>query len=71
MRRGPVDPNAMKALLQMKEEIAKELGVSEHLNHSDGSLSASVGNIYLGGHVGGNMTRRLIEIAEKQLTNQK
>ncbi|MBB6218311.1 hypothetical protein HNQ80_004475 [Anaerosolibacter carboniphilus] len=69
MRRGPVDPNATKALLQMREEIAKEMGVSEQLHHPNGSLTASVENIYLGGRVGGNMTRRLIEIAEKQLTN--
>ncbi|ARE87262.1 alpha/beta-type small acid-soluble spore protein [Clostridium formicaceticum] len=53
--REPLDPNALKALNQMREEMAKELNT----------------RVQIGGKIGGNMTKRLIEMAEKDLINKK
>ena len=63
------DPNALKALYQLKEEIAKELEIDS--SFSKANLSDSVNNIYLGGQLGGNMVKRMIEISEKNLINKQ
>lgn len=69
MSKGPIDPNAIRALNEMKYEIANELGLPQSLKKSNDPLS-SVENIFFGGYVGGNMTKKLIEIGEKLLTDQ-
>ncbi len=63
------DPNAIKALKEMKLEIAQELGISEDFMNKDNINSAT--NIFAAGPVGGLMTRRLIEMGEKQLIDEE
>lgn len=63
MSKGPVDPNAYKALNDMKYEIANELGILDDMKQSDGSIQ----KIFLAGHVGGQMTKRMVEMAERSM----
>lgn len=62
----PLDPNAIKALNEMKMEIAKELGIENNLNNNPQPID----NIFTAGPVGGLMTRKLVEMGEKQLINK-
>lgn len=66
MGNRPLDPNAIKALNEMKMEIAKELGVENNLNNN----LQPIDNIFTAGPVGGLMTRKLVEMGEKQLINK-
>lgn len=69
MTKGPMDPNAIKALNEMKYEIANELGVTKNfLTNESGSNSSE--NVFFGGYVGGQMTRKLVEMAENELANK-
>ncbi|SHK49226.1 alpha/beta-type small acid-soluble spore protein [Tepidibacter formicigenes] len=63
-------PEAREALNQMKLEIANELGIQNSSNINKGDLSSRE-NGYSGGSVGGHMTRKLIEIAEKKLAKKQ
>lgn len=54
-------PNAEYALELMKQEIAQELGVTL------GADTTARDN----GRVGGEMTRRLVQIAQEMLANQQ
>ncbi len=54
-------PGAKNALASLKEEIANELGVEL------GADTTARAN----GSVGGEMTKRLIALGERQLQNQK
>lgn len=63
MTKRPLNPNAFKALEEMKLEIAKEIGLSSELNNSLDPIN----NILTAGPVGGMMTRKLVEIGEKEL----
>ena len=56
-----VVPEARAALNQMKLEIAGELGMSNYENIDKGNLTARQN-----GYVGGYMTKKLVEMAEKQ-----
>ncbi len=57
-------PQAKDALSNMKYEIARELGVN--LKQGDnGDLTSREA-----GYVGGYMTKRLVEQAERQMANQ-
>ncbi len=47
----------------MKLELAKEMGLSSELNNSLDPIN----NILTAGPVGGMMTRKLVEIGEKEL----
>lgn len=61
-------PEARIALNQMKAEIANELGIYSNNSMDKGNLtSRNNGNI--GGSLGGNMTKRLIELGEKNIMN--
>lgn len=60
-----VVPEAKNALNQMKTEIASELGLSNYDNLDKGNLTARQN-----GYIGGNMTKRLIEQAENQLSGK-
>ena len=67
MSKRPLDPNAMKALNEMKLEIANELGVSDAFMNNE--EIDPVDNIFTAGRVGGLMTKRLVEMGEKDLTD--
>ena len=67
MSKRPLDPNAMKALNEMKLEIANELGVSDAFMNNE--EIDPVDNIFTAGRVGGLMTRKLVEMGEKDLTD--
>ncbi|WP_026478066.1 alpha/beta-type small acid-soluble spore protein [Alkaliphilus transvaalensis] len=53
-KRNPVVPEARQALASFKEEIARELGLENQTN---------------AGYVGGNMVKKMVEEAERSLTN--
>ena len=59
-----VNKAAREALNKMKLEIASEIGISNYDSIDKGNLTAAQN-----GSVGGLMTKRLIEMAEKQLSN--
>ena len=60
-----VVPQAKQALNQMKLEIANELGMSNYQQMDKGNLTAREN-----GYVGGYMTKKLVEMAEKQLAGK-
>ena len=62
---NPVKPNAKNGLNNMKTEIANELGISNYDSVDKGNLTARQN-----GYVGGYMTRRLVEMAEQQLSGK-
>ena len=63
--RSGMVPEARGALNNMKYEIARELGV-DYQQAYKGNLSAREH-----GYVGGYMVKRLIEKAEKSMSNQQ
>lgn len=66
MTKDKIDPNAKIALNQMKIEIANELGIANNFSENKGNLTSGK-NVFMGGYVGGNMTKRLVKMGEKQL----
>ena len=60
-----VVPEAKAALNQMKLEIANEIGLSNYENIDKGNLTARQN-----GYVGGYMTKRLVEMAERQMAGK-
>jgi hypothetical protein len=62
---SPVKPNAKNGLNNMKTEIANELGLSNYDSTDKGNLTARQN-----GFVGGYMTKRLVEMAEQQLSSK-
>ena len=60
-----VVPEAKAALNQMKLVIAGELGMSNYENIDKGNLTARQN-----GYVGGYMTKKLVEMAEKQMAGK-
>ena len=60
-----VVPEARAALNQMKLEIAGELVMSNYENIDKGNLTARQN-----GYVGGYMTKKLVEMAEKQMAGK-
>lgn len=61
----PVKPNAKNGLKNMKTEIANELGLTNYETTDKGNLTARQN-----GYVGGYMTKRLVEMAEQQLSGK-
>jgi Small, acid-soluble spore proteins, alpha/beta type. len=61
----PVKPGAKNGLKNMKTEIANELGLSNYETTDKGNLTARQN-----GYVGGYMTKRLVEMAEQQLSGR-
>lgn len=59
-------PQAKQALNQMKLEIANELGMADYQQVDKGNLTARQN-----GYVGGYMTKKLVEMAEQQLSGQQ
>lgn len=62
---NPVKPNAKNGLKNMKTDIANELGLSNYDTTDKGNLTARQN-----GYVGGYMTKRLVEMAEQQLSGR-
>ncbi|WP_053956954.1 alpha/beta-type small acid-soluble spore protein [Inediibacterium massiliense] len=60
-----VVPEAKAALNQMKYEIANELGLNNYQGMDKGNLTARQN-----GYVGGYMTKRLVEMAEQQMSGK-
>ncbi|HHZ01484.1 MAG TPA: alpha/beta-type small acid-soluble spore protein [Tissierellia bacterium] len=58
-----VVPEAKQALNQMKAEIANELGLTNYEQIDKGNLTARQN-----GYVGGYMTKRLVEMAQRQMS---
>lgn len=63
--KGQMVPEARGALNNMKYEIARELGVNLKQGYN-GNLSSREN-----GYVGGYMVKRLIEQAERQMSNHQ
>ena len=63
MSRQPIDPNAKLALNQMKMEISKELSNQSDIKND----SNPIDSIGLSGRVGGQMSKRLVEIGTMEL----
>ncbi|RED56276.1 alpha/beta-type small acid-soluble spore protein [Cohnella lupini] len=60
-----VVPQAQKGLAQLKYEACQELGISMPQDGYYGSMLTKDT-----GRIGGNITRRLVQIAEQQLAGQ-
>ena len=60
-----VVPQAKQALNQMRLEIANELGMANYQQMDKGNLTAREN-----GYVGGYMTKKLVEMAEKQMAGK-
>lgn len=56
---------AKAGLKNMKTEIASELGLTNYENMDKGNLTARQN-----GYVGGYMTKKLVEMAEQQLSGK-
>lgn len=67
MKKSINNQNAKEALNQMKLEISNELGVEG--NHNGASKSAYQNGV-IGGKVGGQMSKRLVEMGEEILLSQ-
>ena len=59
-------PEAKSALNQMKLEIANELGMTDYNTADKGNMTARQN-----GYVGGYMTKKLVEMAEQQMSGQQ
>ena len=57
--------NAKPALNSLKTEVANELGLSNYEHTDKGNLTARQN-----GYVGGYMTKKLVEMAERQLAGK-
>ena len=57
--------NAKPALNSLKTEVATELGLSNYEQADKGNLTARQN-----GYVGGYMTKKLVEMAERQLSGK-
>lgn len=66
--RSQLVPEVHKILDNMKYEIAEELNLGVHQGSEDYWGSVTSKNC---GHVGGQMVKRLISLAEKELVNGK
>ena len=62
----PLNPAAQKALDQLKEETAAEIGLKDYKNTYKGALTSADN-----GRVGGQMVRKMIEAQENQFSSQK
>ena len=63
-QRGAMVPEAKQALNNMKYEIANELGINLKQGYNGDLPSRQAG------YIGGYMVKRLIEQAERQMSNQ-
>ena len=57
-------PEARKAMSNMKQEVANELGITLNEGYN-GNISAKDA-----GYIGGNMVKKMIEAQEKSMSNK-
>ncbi|MBC6679098.1 alpha/beta-type small acid-soluble spore protein [Zhenpiania hominis] len=60
-----MNTNAKPALKNLKTEVANELGLSNYDQTDKGNLTARQN-----GYVGGYMTKKLVEMAEQQMSGK-
>ena len=60
-----MNTNAKPALKNLKTEVANELGLSDYDQTDKGNLTARQN-----GYVGGYMTKKLVEMAEQQMSGK-
>jgi len=69
-RKTPLVPGSREALTRFKLETAQEIGmlqwVKENNDHYQGDVPAKINGAH-GGPIGGNMVKKMIEMAERQL----
>ncbi|MGL5312917.1 MAG: small, acid-soluble spore protein, alpha/beta type [Peptostreptococcaceae bacterium] len=65
MAKNKANPNAKAALNQMKLEIANEIGMPT--SHVEGANLTAEQNGAIGGRVGGQMSKRLVQMGEEAL----
>ena len=58
-------PEARQAMYNMKHEVANELGLANYEQADKGNLTARQN-----GYVGGYMTKKLVEMAEQQMSGK-
>jgi small acid-soluble spore protein D (minor alpha/beta-type SASP) len=68
MSRKPLVPEAKEKLDKLKTEYTNEIGIK--LNNSYKGNETSKSNGYIGGHIGGLMTKMMIEEYEKNLIDK-
>lgn len=66
MPNQPIDPNAKQALNNLKMEIANEIQDNSNILN-DGNIIDSIG---ISARVGGQMSKKLVELGEKELLRQ-
>ena len=66
MPNQPIDPNAKQALSNLKMEIANEIQDNSNILN-DGNIIDSIG---ISARVGGQMSKKLVELGEKELLKQ-
>lgn len=64
----PVDPRAREALERAKAEIAEDMRLFDSSQNKGGLTSKTSG--FIGGSLGGTMTRRLVEMGEHLLAEE-
>jgi hypothetical protein len=70
MGRRPLVPGSKEKLDQLKAEFAKENSIDPNDNNYNGDTT-SKSNGYVGGSVGGLMTKKMVEEFEKSLVSKK
>ena len=68
MSRKPLVPEAKKELDKLKTEYANEFGLM--LNDKYKGNKSSRSNGYMGGPIGGNMTKMMVEEFERKLIDK-
>lgn len=68
MSRRPLVPEAKEKLDELKTEFGNEIGMELH-DYYEGNRTSRA-NGYIGGHVGGLMTKKMIEEYEKKLVHK-
>lgn len=66
MPNQPIDPNAKQALNNLKMEIANEIQDNSNILN-DGNIIDSIG---ISARVGGQISKKLVELGEKELLRQ-
>jgi hypothetical protein len=66
--RKPLVPEAKEKLEKLKTEYANEIGLK--LNDTYKGNETSKSNGHLGGHIGGLMTKKMVEEYEKNLIDK-
>ncbi len=67
MRKDRPDPNAKKALEELKLELATELGITDAFNNK----SKPISNVYMSSRAGSIMTNKILEAEEKELLEEE